>query len=137
MTMRRALVDRLGPFDARFGPGSNIIPAGADTDYIFRAYLANISLEYVPDMIVFHYHGRKQPSVGKQLMRGYFIANGALYAKYFFAHPNLCRPFYWDIKNAIREILSGTNTFLPAIDFSHKDKVACAMRGALRYVLRA
>jgi glycosyltransferase involved in cell wall biosynthesis len=35
--MRRSVYERLGPFDERFGVGS--IPAGEDTDYIFRAYI--------------------------------------------------------------------------------------------------
>jgi len=61
------------------------------------------------------------------------IAAGALYARYLFKHPNLCRPFYWDCKNAIREIAAGTNTFLPNIAFSHRDSVACSVRGAARY----
>jgi len=132
MTMRRALVERLGPFDEDFGPGS-AIGAGEDADYIYRAYLAGVTLEYVPDMTVFHHHGRKTADEGKVLFRGYMIAAGALYARYLFKHPNLCRPFYWDCKNAIREIAAGTNTFLPNIAFSHRDSVACSVRGAARY----
>jgi len=51
MTMRCALVEKLGPFDERFGPGA-IIGSGGDSDYLFRAYLAGFTLEYVPDMTV-------------------------------------------------------------------------------------
>ena len=133
MAMRRAVVEHVGFFDERWGPGA-VMPSGGDTDYLFRAYLAGVSLEYVPDMAVSHYHGRKTIAVGVPLLRRYMIANGALCAKYFFKHPNLCRPFYWDIKNAFREILSGTNTFLPNIGFSHKDKVSCRFRGVAQYV---
>jgi glycosyltransferase involved in cell wall biosynthesis len=133
IAMRRAVVERIGLFDERWGPGATM-PSGGDTDYLFRAYLADISLEYVPDMAVSHFHGRKTNAVGLKLMRQYMIANGALCAKYFFRHPDLCRPFYWDIKNSIREILSGTNTFLPNIGFSHKDKVTCRLRGVAQYV---
>jgi glycosyltransferase involved in cell wall biosynthesis len=133
MTMRRALADRLGPFDEDFGPGS-AIGAGEDADYIYRAYLAGATLEYVPDMKVFHHHGRKTADEGKKLFRGYMIAAGALYARYLFKHPNLCRPFYWDCRNAIGEIVTGANTFLPNIAFSHRDSVACSVRGAVRYV---
>jgi glycosyltransferase involved in cell wall biosynthesis len=132
MTMRRALVERLGPFDEDFGPGS-LIGAGEDTDYIYRAYLAGATLEYVPDMTVFHHHGRKTADDGKELFRGYMIAAGALYARYLFKDPDLCRPFYWDCKNAIREIIAGTNTFLPDIAFSNRDSVTCSVRGAARY----
>jgi len=123
MTMRRAVVEQLGPFDERFGPGS-VVGSGGDVDYVLRAYLANITIEYVPDMTVFHYHGRKLQSVGHQFMQRYMIGSGGLYAKFIFKDPNLCRPVYWDIKNALKEILSGTNTFLPALGFSHRDKLS-------------
>jgi GT2 family glycosyltransferase len=132
MTMRRALVERVGPFDEDFGAGSRF-GSGNDTDYIYRAYLADAILEYVPDMTVFHYHGRKTNAEGNRLFRNYLRGDGALYARYFFKHPNLCRPFYWDCKNAFREIINGTNTFLPAIGFSHKDKVVCCVQGAVKY----
>ena len=134
MTMRRALVEKLGPFDERFGVGSSI-ESGEDSDYLVRAYLAGFTLEYVPDMTVFHYHGRKQKPVGYKLYRGYSIGTGALYAKYFFKQPNLCLPFYWDIKKSIKEIVSGTNLFYPVIGFSFKHKVAYAVLGAVRYLL--
>ena len=104
MTMRRALVEKLGPFDERFGTGSSI-ESNEDTDYLFRAYLEGFTLEYVPDMTVFHYHGRKQKSAGYKLYRSYSIGTGAIYAKYLFKQPNLCLPFYWDIKKSIKEII--------------------------------
>lgn len=133
MTMRRALVEQLGPFDEHFGPGA-IIGSGSDSDYLFRAYLAGLTLEYVPDMTVVHYHGRKTAAQGHKLLQGYLIGNGAEFAKHGWKHLNLCRPFCWDVKNAVREIITGTNTFSPAIGFSHRDKVAYAVRGAVRYL---
>ncbi len=132
MTMRRALIERIGFFDERLGPGSSI-PAAEDADYNFRAYLADASLEYVPDMTVFHYHGRKTNDAGKKLCRDYEIGNGAVYARYLFKEPNLCRPFYWNCKSALREIITGTNTFLPSIGFSNRDKVAANLTGAFKY----
>jgi GT2 family glycosyltransferase len=134
MTMPRALVERLGPFDERFGEGSSS-ESGEDAEYLFRAYLAGFTLEYVPDMTVFHYHGRKQKAVGYKLFRAYSIATGALYAKYFFKQPSLCLPFYWDIKKSIKEMISGTNLFYPFIGFSFKHKVAYTLLGAGRFLL--
>ncbi len=66
-------------------------------------------------------------------MRCYMVASGALYAKYFLKSPNLCRQIYWDCGNAVREMVGGTNLFLPDIGFSNRDKVACYVRGAARY----
>jgi GT2 family glycosyltransferase len=111
MTMRRALAQHLGPFDEDFGPGGRV-GGGGDTDYLYRAYLAGATLERVPDMTIFHHHGRKTSTVGSKLYRSYTIANGALYARYIFKHPNLCRPFYWDCKSALKEIVTGTGNRL-------------------------
>lgn len=133
MAMRRALVERLGPFDERLGAGASI-PAAEDSDYNFRAYLAGATLEYVPDMTVFHHHGRKTLAAARKLLIDYEIGNGALYARYLFRHPNLCRPFYWSVKNALQELLTGTNVFMPDIGVSEIDRVAANVRGAARYL---
>jgi hypothetical protein len=66
-------------------------------------------------------------------MRGYAIGAGALYAKYVFKHPHLCRPFLWDVKAAIKEVLSGSNTYYPVVGFSFKHKVAYGLLGAVRF----
>jgi len=133
ITMRRAVFDRIGFFDERLGPGTSL-QAGEDTDYIFRAYLADVTLEYVPDMAVAHFHGRKLGADGRKLMATYTTANGALCAKYVFKHVSFCRPFYWDCKGAVKEIVTGINKLMPEIDFSHRDKVVCGIRGAAAYV---
>ncbi len=132
MSMRRAVVERVGFFDEHLGAGTSI-PGGEDIDYIFRTYFANILIEYVPDMVVSHHHGRKSISDGNNLFRNYMIGAGALHVKYFFKIPNLSREFYWDVKNSIREIVSDQNCFWPGINFSHKDKVTYSVLGALRY----
>jgi len=74
-------------FNEDLGPGTPI-DGGEDTDYFYRAYLANATLEYVPDMTVFHHHGRKTSADGKKLMIGYMIGTGAIYARYLLKHPN-------------------------------------------------
>jgi GT2 family glycosyltransferase len=127
MTMPRAIVERLGLFDERFGPGAVIPAGGGDSDYLFRAYLAGFTLAYVPDMAVAHYHGRKTAAEVNRLMQGYLTANGALYAKHGWEDFNLCRPFFWDVKNAIREIITGKSAFRSGT------RVRCAIEGALRY----
>lgn len=132
-TMRRELMERIGPFDESFGPGSRV-GSGDDTDTIFRAYRTGAMLEYVPDMAVFHHHGRKTAAAIAELMQRYMVGTSGLYAKHFFHEPNLCRQFWWDTKAALKEIIGGNNTFLPAIGFSHRDKVACSVRGAFRYL---
>jgi len=134
MTMHRALLERLGPFDEDFGPGSTI-GSGDDTEYAFRAYLAGIALEHVPDMTVFHHHGRNTGAAARAVLRRYMIGSGALNMKYGRQCPALWRQTYWDLKDVANEFLTGSNTFLPEIGFSHRDKFACVLRGALRYLL--
>jgi GT2 family glycosyltransferase len=65
MTMRRAVIERLGFFDENFGPGSELT-SGEDLDYIYRAYIADITVEYVPDMIVSHFHSYRSQSEGRK-----------------------------------------------------------------------
>ena len=134
MVMRRALLDQIGLFDEAFGPGS-YIGSGEDSDLMFRAYLAGATLEYVPDMTVFHYHGRKTPEAGRKLMRRYTMANGAMLARYQFTHPDLCRVFYQDLRHAVRSIISGRNTLAPEIHFSNTDMVVYSALGFIKYTL--
>jgi GT2 family glycosyltransferase len=133
MAMRRALFERIGPLDETFGPGS-YIGSGSDSDLIFRAYLAGVTLEYVPDMIVFHHHGRKSAESAYQLMRRYMIANGALFVRYLFRHPDLCRVFYGDMRDAARRIVRRKSIRSPETLFSDLDLLACAALGAIRYL---
>lgn len=131
---RRKLFDVIGPFDESLGPGS-AIGSGEDTDVLFRAYLAGATLEYVPDTTVFHYHGRKTNAEAIALWRQYMIGIGALYMKYLFKHPNFCVPLWWDAKAALKEIKDGTNSFIPSVGFSHRDKILWSARGAFKYAV--
>ncbi len=132
-TMRRELAEKLGPFDENLGAGSPI-PGAEDTDYVYRAYLAGATIAYVPDMAITHFHGRKTAAEGNRLFRNYALGWGALYAKYLFRYPDFCRPLVWDVKNALKEIATGRNQFMPSVGFSHKDKVLYSLWGAAKYL---
>lgn len=132
MALRRIVFDKLGPFDERFGAGA-IFKSGEDTDYILRAYFNDIPVEYVPDMVVYHFHGRRKPQQLITLLSGYDEGNGALYAKFLWRHPELIRPLYWDIRNGIRELFGGPKADV-ALDHSHRRKVAGNMRGMMRMI---
>ena len=133
MAVSREVIRRIGPFDERLGAGASI-PGGEDTDYVLRAYRAGFPICYVPDMTVIHCHGRKVALQGQALLKNYALGWGALYLKYMFVFPELCLPFYWDIKNAGKEILLRRNTFLPLVNFSHREKVFYSVIGAARFV---
>lgn len=133
MTMHRALIERLGPFDEDFGPGSRI-GSGEDTEFAIRTYLAGIALEHVPDMTVFHHHGRKTSAAARSAQQRYIIGSGALAVKYGSHYPVLRFQANWDMKDAVKEFLTGINTLRPEIGFSRRDHFACLIRGALRYL---
>jgi glycosyltransferase involved in cell wall biosynthesis len=132
MAMPRAVINKLGPFDETLGAGAKI-PGGEDTDYFLRAYLAGIPIVYVPDMAVDHWHGRKSAQQANRLVQNYSTANGALYAKYLFRAPSVCRGLYWDTRNAVKELFKGRNTYLPDWKFSAGDKFRCAVLGMMQY----
>ena len=129
MTLRRELLQTVGFFDEQFGPGT-LLPAAEDTDFIVRAYLASVAVEYVPDMTVYHHHGRRSQSDGKRLMRGYMVGTGALCTKYLFKNPSLCRR---DRSEAVDEASVSPHQ-QQAFDLSQADKLFHCARGAVFYV---
>jgi glycosyltransferase involved in cell wall biosynthesis len=132
--MTRQVYERLGPFDENFGVDGRI-PAGEDTEYIFRAYAAGLKIEYIPNIVVFHHHGRKTPLDARRLWQNYMTGSGGLYAKYLFRRPSLCGQVRWDARALVKEILSRQNLFLPQYGFSYADKFRCYLRGAALYLL--
>ena len=131
MTMRRALVDRLGFFDERFGAGGPF-HGGEEVDYVYRAYLSGILVEYVPDLLVLHFHGRNTLEAARKLVCNYNIGDGALYAKFIFKANRLARPLWWDIKRIIPELLGGPY-FLTELNISHRTRVASVLRGMIGF----
>lgn len=132
MALRRTLANTIGFFDENLGAGTSI-PAAEDTDYLYRGYLSGAVLEYVPDTIIYHFHGRKTVTEINKLLCNYMLGLGALYIKYFFRHINFCRPFYWDLKNAVKEIATGTIRCRPEFGLSYKIKIYYCMLGAFKY----
>jgi GT2 family glycosyltransferase len=102
MMMRRSLLEKVGPFD---------FFTDNDIDLVYRCYLAGVTIEYVPEIAVFHYHGRKTAADGYQVFRVYMMQIGTLYAKYLLRAPAL----------------------LPEIGFSHKHRLYYNAIGALKY----
>jgi hypothetical protein len=122
-----SLFETVGPFDAR---------TDDDIDLVYRCYVASIPIEYAPDLVVLHYHGRKDPARGHKLFRTYMQQMGALYAKFALKDADLCRPLLWDLHNAAKEIVARKNLFLPEIGFSHKQRLYYNAVGAIKYWLR-
>jgi GT2 family glycosyltransferase len=134
MMIPRAIYETIGGYDVDLGPGKTI-PAAEDTDYIFRAYLADFYIEYVPDMKVLHFHGRKQVEEGRKLAKQYGVGKGAIYIKYMFKAPQLCRQFYWDAKTVVHDLSRPEPIYMhPSIKFTHLSQVLCNLKGMGLYI---
>ncbi|RWB38636.1 MAG: glycosyltransferase [Mesorhizobium sp.] len=132
MTMHRDVAARIGPFDERFGAGGALRSA-EDTDYLVRAMLAGMAVEYVPDMTIFHHHGRRDRMAIDRLHRDYNFGNGALLLKHFRRAPWLLRHFYWAARAAMRELVGGPR-FDQELKLSHWPIVLMNLAGAAKFI---
>ncbi|MCZ4089287.1 glycosyltransferase family 2 protein [Sinorhizobium psoraleae] len=132
MTMHRDVAALVGPFDERFGAGAPLQSA-EDTDYLVRAFQLDIPVEYVPDMTVYHHHGRKAREAIEKLHRSYSLGNGGLCLKHLFKAPWLLRHFCWTVRSACGESLGGAR-FDPELQLSHWPIVSMNLLGAVRFV---
>ena len=131
MTMHREVAARVGHFDERFGAGGALRSA-EDTDYVVRAFLLGIPVEYVPDMTIFHHHGRRTPHAINSLHRSYSLGNGGLCLKHIREAPWLFRHFLWTLRSAFRELWGGP-LFHRELRLSHWPIVFMNLLGAAKF----
>jgi len=84
MACRRSALAVIGPFDVALGGGTRAA-AGEDVDFVLRALRAGLRIEYLPDALVYHNHGRRTDAQVRALGRAYTVARGALFCKYLLA----------------------------------------------------
>jgi GT2 family glycosyltransferase len=132
LTIPRDVFNKIGGFDERFGPGAPL-KAGEETELVYRAHKAGIPIHYVPDMAVYHFHGRKEQLDIKKLNDTYQIGNGALHAKHGFTDGLLLRHFYWNTKKYLGEWLGGPK-FNSSLDLSHRDLLVQQLIGMARFI---
>ncbi|MFZ3211707.1 MAG: glycosyltransferase family 2 protein [Terriglobales bacterium] len=80
LIITRKVVDAIGGFDPMLGAGTRF--RCEDIDYCARASLAGLAGAYVPELIVYHHHGRKPGKDIERLDSANDVARGAYYAKY-------------------------------------------------------
>jgi len=131
MTMHREVAARVGHFDERLGAGAPL-RAAEDTDYLIRAFQLSVPVEYVPDMTVFHHHGRSARQDVERLHRNYSLGNGGLYVKHIRCAPWLLRHFYWTVRSACAELFGGSR-FDPELRLSHWPIVFMNLLGAAAF----
>lgn len=105
MAFRRRVVDAVGGFDPRFGPGTPLIVE--DADFIYRAFRAGFRLVYSPEVVIYHGHGRRDADAVHGTMRSYLLGRGAFYAKYILAFDRkVLRIAYWETVSLLKLALS-------------------------------
>jgi len=79
LAFRRRALEQAGGFDTLLGAGTPL-RSGEDSEMICRLSSLGWSGLYVPEIVVFHHHGRKSASDLFKLNCGYDIGRGAFYA---------------------------------------------------------
>jgi glycosyltransferase involved in cell wall biosynthesis len=94
MAFRRETLERIRGFDDALGAGTPFF--NDDVDAIARASAAGFPGSYVPEPLVHHHHGRRDPADIEALWRSYDHGRGAYYAKCVFDLPTRWRVArYW------------------------------------------
>jgi glycosyltransferase involved in cell wall biosynthesis len=128
----RRLIEDIGPFDERFGAGAPL-KAAEDTDYLLRAHFRGKAVEYVPDMCVYHFHGRRRPEEIVRLIVGYSYGNGAIFVKHGLRAPWLLKYLYWTLRDVAAERI-GRASHSPGFGVSNWRAFAALAAGALAYL---
>ena len=80
MAFRRGVVETIGLFDPLLGAGTRF--RVEDLDYLARASLAGFTGAHVPELVVYHHHGRKPGPGLDSLRRANDLAFGAYCMKF-------------------------------------------------------
>ncbi|HET7622038.1 MAG TPA: glycosyltransferase [Gemmatimonadaceae bacterium] len=105
MSFARWATEMVGEFDVTLGAGT---PVGSaeDTDYLYRSLLHGLRIEYVPDVLVAHNHGRRRLEDVGLLRRSYARGRGALLTKYLLrADRGMAYCAYYDLRWNGRELV--------------------------------
>lgn len=108
MVVRSELVRSVGLYDPDFGPGGPFLSAD-DADFWYRCWRRGAKLIYVPELLVYHDHGRRLPEDKQKLGRVYLIARGAFYAKHSPHDLRVMKQMYWETRNALRSNFRGNS----------------------------
>jgi glycosyltransferase involved in cell wall biosynthesis len=132
MALRRCVIEKIGMFDTRFGPGAPLL-AAEDSDFAYRVLKASLKAVYSPEVIVSHNHGRRSEQERANMEKAYVSARGAFYLKHTFrGDRQVMRLAYWETvklaKQSFKDIIGGKN------HGSNARLLAYLLTGAFRYL---
>lgn len=108
MAFRRSVLAAAGEFDTALGSGTEA-GAGEDVDFVYRALRAELRVEYSPDALVYHNHGRRTEEQARALRRAYTVARGALFCKYLLERdrrilPRIRKDLRWHLRAMVTDL---------------------------------
>lgn len=107
MAVRRSVFDAVGLYDARLGPGAPV-PIGEDIDLIYRIARKGFRIEYTPDVLVYHNHGRRTDAAYKATWKLYVIGKGVFFGKYILrGRVEVLKFAYWDLNAEVKSFIKG------------------------------
>ena len=102
MAIRSDLLRTIGDFDPLITPGSGKDAGFEDTDIVYRAFKNDIRIEYLPDILLYHNHGRRSDSDVADVHRKYIRGRGSFYAKHIIKGDRLVLKLaYWEIRSTL------------------------------------
>ena len=112
MAIRSDLLPAIGDFDPLNCPGSSKEAVFEDIDFIYRAFKKNMRIEYHPDVLLYHNHGRRSVSDLASLNRKYARGRGSFFAKHILKGDRVVlKMAYWEIRSTLvslaKNLISG------------------------------
>ena len=81
MVFHRTVIEKIGPFDTMLGAGTPF--RVEDIDYCARASMAGFTGAHVPELVVYHHHGRKPSTKEFERLKAHNdYGRGAYYMKF-------------------------------------------------------
>lgn len=113
MVVQRKVFCQIGDFDPEFGAGTRF--RCEDIDLVARASMAGFTGAHIPELVVYHHHGRKVGRETRRLERENDYSCGAYYAKFIMtgnynfilgwlklaARPWRLHGLYWELRGAM------------------------------------
>lgn len=106
MAGRRELLRAIGDFDPLNCPGSSSDAVSEDADFVYRAFKAGVLIEYRPDILVHHNHGRRSDGDVTDLQRKYVRGRGSFYAKHIVKGDRaVLKMAYWEVRSTLADLM--------------------------------
>ena len=105
MAVRSDLLHAIGDFDPLNCPGSSKDAVFEDIDFVYRAFRKGMRIEYRPEILLYHNHGRRSDNDVANLQRKYARGRGSFYAKHIVKGDRMMMKMaYWEVRSTLLSI---------------------------------